>query len=177
MFYSPIKLCILSHPSIHWQSSNSAGNSKSLPLMNESRAFASSAFWVEIELLAGSPMQLFRFVSISLRKLGGVTTPVGGRAICRTDSSKVERAVAPPLRLSLSPERVIAPQNSLTSTNTNYMYGQNVRRLFRLLLPFFPLFLFELILQSNKFDTVRAQISEFGERFITRALREVPRAK
>ena len=41
----------------------------------------------------------------------------------------------------------------------------------------FPLFLFELILQSNKFDTVRAQISEFGERFITRALREVPRAK
>ena len=71
----------------------------------------------------------------------------------------------------------MAPQNSLTSTNTNYMYGQNVRRLFRLLLPFFPLFLFELILQSNKFDTVRAQISEFGERFITRALREVPRAK
>ena len=93
------------HPSIHRQSSNSAGNSKFLPLMNESRAFASSGFWVEIELLAGSPMQLFRFVSISLRKLGGVTTPVGGRAICRTDSSKVERAVAPPLRLSLSLRR------------------------------------------------------------------------
>ena len=145
MFYSPIKLCILSHPSIHpsihRQSSNSAGNSKFLPLMNESRAFPSSGFWVEIELLAGSPMQLFRFVSISLRKLGGVTTPVevGEQFVGLTPRNSRKSSGQWHLRsdsLSFSPERVIAPQNSLTSTNTNYMYGQNVRRLFRLLLPF-----------------------------------------
>ena len=40
-----------------------------------------------------------------------------------------------------------------------------------------PVHVLQLILQSNKFDTDRAQISEFGERFITKALREVPRAK
>ena len=120
----------------------------------------SALFQFPSESLAESRLQLEgeQFVGLTPRKSSG-------QWHLRSDS------------LSFSPERVIAPQNSLTSTNTNYMYEQNVRRLFRLLLPFFPLFLFELILQSNKFDTVRAQISEFGERFITRALREVPRAK
>ena len=100
--------------------------------MNESRAFASSAFWVEIELLAGSPMQLFRFVSISLRKLGGVTTPVGEQFVGLTPRKSSGQWHLRSDSLSFSPEREIAPQNSLTSTNTNYMYGQNVRRLFRL---------------------------------------------
>ena len=46
-------------------------------------------------------------------------------AICRTDCSKESlSAGSGTFELRLSLVRVIALQNSLTSTNTNYMYGQ-----------------------------------------------------